>query len=164
VALADPYCGVFSNLVLEAASRPEAVVHQGGTLVCMEGPQFSTRAESHLYRAWGASLIGMTALPEAKLAREAALCYATLALATDYDCWHDGHDSVTVEAVIEVMRRNSDRARETIVNLAALMDGWRCGCSAALQHAIVTHQEAIPARRKEELRLFLGPGAQDDQS
>jgi 5'-methylthioadenosine phosphorylase len=155
VALADPYCQEFRTAVLAAANATEATVHDGGTLVCMEGPQFSTRAESFLYRSWGAQLIGMTALPEAKLAREASLCYVTLALATDYDCWHDSHDSVTVEAVIEVMKGNAVRARQTLLALVRNFGSRNCDCAQALKYAVVTAPEAMSPDVKERLALLL---------
>jgi len=155
VALADPYCPALRERLTSAAEEAGAVVHEGGTLVCMEGPQFSTRAESFLYRSFGASLIGMTALPEAKLAREASLCYATLALATDYDCWHEHHDSVTVDSVLEVMRRNIAAARKTLVNLVSGFDGWECSCPRALDGAILTQEERLTPELKERLRLIL---------
>lgn len=156
VALADPYCAGLRARVTAAARAANAVVHDGGTLVCMEGPQFSTRAESFLYRSFGASLIGMTALPEAKLAREASLCYATLALATDYDCWHETHDSVTVGAVLEVMRRNIAAARQTLVELVKRLDGWECGCPATLTGAVLTRDDRLSPELKEKLSLILG--------
>jgi 5'-methylthioadenosine phosphorylase len=156
VPLGEPFCGEFRNALLEAASHAEATVHDGGTLVCMEGPQFSTRAESFLYRSWGAQLIGMTALPEAKLAREASLCYATLALATDYDCWHDGHDSVTVEAVIEVMKSNAVKARKALLALVRAFGARECGCGETLKYAVVTSPNAMSEEVKARLALLLG--------
>ena len=155
VALGDPYCACLRQAVLAAARRTGAVVHDGGPLVCMEGPQFSTRAESNLYRSWGAHLIGMTALPEAKLAREASLCYATLALATDYDCWYEGHDAVTVDAVIEVMKGNAVKARKTLVELLADSGTADCACSSALSNAVVTAPGAIKPEVRKRLSLFL---------
>ena len=156
VALADPFCGDFRTLVKTAAESSEPTVHYDGTLVCMEGPQFSTRAESFMYRSLGASLVGMTVLPEAKLAREASMCYATLALATDYDCWYEGHDSVTVEAVLQVMKGNAERARTTVVNLVDLLDTPAdCSCSSALRYAVVTQPGAITRAACEPVKLLL---------
>ncbi|MBM4355883.1 MAG: S-methyl-5'-thioadenosine phosphorylase, partial [Deltaproteobacteria bacterium] len=150
VALADPYCADLSALVTKAACQAGATVHQGGTLVVMEGPQFSTRAESFLYRSFNASLIGMTAMPEAKLAREASLVYATLALATDYDCWHETHESVTVEGVFQVMKGNNVKARNTLLALIPMLGERTCHCSAALQHAVVTRSDVIPAETRRK--------------
>lgn len=156
VALADPFCTDFRKLVKTAADSSGASVHDGGTLVCMEGPQFSTRAESFMYRDLGASLVGMTVLPEAKLAREASLCYATLALATDYDCWHDGHDSVTVEAVLQVMKGNAEKARKTVVSLVELLDApAECSCASSLAYAVVTQPGAITKAACEPVKLLL---------
>ena len=156
VPLGDPYCSEFRQALLTATSHAEATVHESGTLVCMEGPQFSTRAESFLYRSWGAQLIGMTALPEAKLAREASLCYATLALATDYDCWHDGHDSVTVEAVIEVMKGNAVKARQALLALVRTFGARECACGETLKYAVVTSPNAMTEEVKARLALLLG--------
>ena len=155
VAMADPYCACLKDKVTAAAKATGATVHEGGCLVCMEGPQFSTRAESFMYRGLGASLIGMTALPEAKLAREASLCYATLALATDYDCWHEGHDSVTVDAVFEVMKRNSAKARETLVNLVGKLGDSACDCRDSLKYAVVTSEDAMNPTTRNKLKLLL---------
>jgi len=155
VAMADPYCPDLRERLIDAASETGATVHDRGTLVCMEGPQFSTRAESFMYRGFQASLIGMTALPEAKLAREASLCYATLALATDYDCWHEQHESVTVEAVFEVMARNIAKSRETLVNLAGRLAGFGCDCKSALRYAVVTSDEAVDPGTRSKLGLLL---------
>ena len=155
VVFGDPYCADLRTRVAAAASAAGATVHSDGTLVCMEGPAFSTRAESNLYRAWGGTLVGMTALPEAKLAREAGICYATLALATDYDCWHESEDDVTVEAVLEVMKRNTIAARATVVALCCDLDAARsdCGCSAAPQAALMSRRDQMPP----EVRERLGP-------
>ena len=156
VALADPFCGDFRTLVKTATENTGATVHYDGTLVCMEGPQFSTRAESFMYRSLGASLVGMTVLPEAKLAREASMCYATLALATDYDCWHEGHDSVTVEAVLQVMKGNAEKARKTLVALVDLLDEpFPCACASALRYAVVTQPGAITRAACKPVELLL---------
>ncbi len=128
-----------------------ATVHAGGTYLCIEGPQFSTKAESELYRSWGVSVIGMTAMPEAKLAREAELCYATLALATDYDCWHDSHESVTVAQVVATMHRNVELAREVIRNAAlglSRMQQRTCACARALDSAVMTASARTPLPRR----------------
>jgi len=156
VAMADPYCKAWRSIVATCARSAGAVVHDSGTLVCIEGPAFSTRAESHLFRSFKADLVGMTVLPEAKLAREASMCYATLALATDYDCWHPDHDSVTVDKVLDVMKENIEKARQTVVALAAsLPESLECGCSQSLRFAMVTDPRAVPAKRRKELEGLL---------
>jgi len=128
----------------------------GGTYVCMEGPQFSTRAESNLYRSWGADLIGMTNLQEAKLSREAEICYATMAMVTDYDCWHVGHDEVSVEQVIKVLTTNADNAARVVKKAVALMPQDRkCKCGTALQYAIMTDPAKIPAATRQKLSLLV---------
>jgi 5'-methylthioadenosine phosphorylase len=129
----------------------------GGTYVCMEGPQFSTRAESNLYRSWGADVIGMTNLQEAKLAREAEICYATAAMVTDYDCWHEGHDDVTVEQIVAVLHQNAANACKVIQAAVAAMPRERaCPCASALQYALLTSRDAIPAATREKLDLLIG--------
>ena len=156
VAFGDPVCGVLRGAVLEAAREADATVHDGGTYICMEGPAFSTRAESNLYRSWGASVIGMTNLPEAKLAREAELSYATLAMATDYDCWHEGHDDVSVEAVIAVLRANVSLAKDIIRRLAPRLAELGGGdADGALANAIMTARDQIPADRRAALDLLV---------
>ena len=159
VAFADPVCPQLNEHMKGACFAAGATAHAGGTYLCIEGPQFSTRAESELYRSWAVSVIGMTALPEAKLAREAELCYATLALATDYDCWYAGHESVTVAQVIETMRRNVTMAREVIRNaalgLSRLRDG-ACNCAHALDSAVMTAPLQISKAARERLALLLG--------
>ena len=157
VAFGDPVSPVLRGVLLEAANEAGATVHDGGTYVCMEGPAFSTRAESNLYRSWGARVIGMTNLPEAKLAREAEIAYATIALATDYDCWHEGHDDVTVEAVLEVVRKNVTMAKKIIATavpkipdtLDPLVDG-------AAQFAVMTRPELMPKERMAALEPLYG--------
>ncbi len=158
VAFGDPYCPDLRARVVTAATVAGATVHSGGTLVCMEGPAFSTRAESNLYRAWGGTLVGMTAVPEAKLAREAGICYATLALATDYDCWHESEDAVTVEAVLEVMKRNAIAARAAVVTLCLDLEAARpdCDCQAAPQAALITPSDQISIEARERLGPILG--------
>src|SRR5579885_1320294 len=148
---------VLSRALVEAARAEGATVHAGGTYVCMEGPQFSTRAESHLYRSWGAHVIGMTNLQEAKLAREAEICLATLALSTDYDCWNTAHGDVEIEAVLAVIAANVDLARRTIARLAGRLPERRgCPCPEALRGAIVTDRAAIPATVRRDLAPILG--------
>ena len=159
VAFSDPVCPQLHAHLRAAVLATGANAHEQGAYVCIEGPQFSTRAESLLYRSWGVDVIGMTALPEARLAREAQLCYATVALATDYDCWYEGHAAVTVQQVIETMQRNVSAARE-VVRAAAQSAGAlaerTCGCGRALEHAVMTAREAMPAEARERLKLLLG--------
>ena len=157
VAFADPVDAQLAASLTGAAQRAGATVHEGGVYLCMEGPQFSTRAESELYRSWGVSVIGMTNLPEARLAREAELPYATLAMATDYDCWHDGHDAVTVNAIIAVMQRNVAKAKEIIVELAqAVPDPTGRPATSALAGAIITSPDSISAAARTKLRPLIG--------
>ncbi|HTV03630.1 MAG TPA: S-methyl-5'-thioadenosine phosphorylase [Luteitalea sp.] len=155
IAFADPVCGHVAQVAYDAAVAAGAKVHKGGTYVCMEGPAFSTRAESHLYRSWGAHIIGMTNLQEAKLAREAEICYATIALVTDYDCWHPDHDHVTVEMVIQNLTQNARTAQQVIAGaISALANAPRtCGCGQALATALITRPELVPA----DTRRTLGP-------
>jgi len=164
VGFADPVCDLLAASVGDAAERAakaldaKAKVHRGGTYVVMEGPQFSTRAESRLYRSWGVSVIGMTAMPEAKLAREAELPFATLALATDYDCWHESEEDVTVEAVIAVLMKNVDLARRTLAELApALPDPAKSRAAGALKHAIMTAPDKVTASAHAKLDWLIGP-------
>jgi 5'-methylthioadenosine phosphorylase len=159
VQFADPVCPDLAAIFHEASVEAGAVTHRGGTYVCMEGPQFSTRAESHLYRSWGARVIGMTNIPEAKLAREAGLCYATLAMATDYDCWHEHHDVVSVEAVIAVLHRNVDMARRIIAGAARRIPRERkCGHAHAGASAVITAPDAMDPETRAKLSLLLdGP-------
>ena len=157
VSLAHPVCGALSRLAGDAAGRVGATVHRGGTYLCMEGPQFSTLAESRLYRSWNMDVIGMTNLQEAKLAREAEICFTTLALVTDYDCWHPDHDQVTVEMVIETLQANAATAQRTLAELVSGLPIERaCECSTALANAIITRPEAIPARVRAELAPIIG--------
>ena len=145
VGLAEPFCAELSGYLMEAAAEYIEHVHPGGTYVVMEGPQFSTRAESELYRSWGADVIGMTALPEAKLAREAEMCYAIMALVTDYDVWHQSEEDVSVELVVANMIKNVEAARSVIASLATGLPAQRdCGCGSALKDAIITSRELIP--------------------
>jgi len=157
VAFADPYCSVLSAALIEAAQGAGATVHSGGTYLCMEGPQFSTRAESHLYRQWGASVIGMTNLQEAKLAREAEICFATLALATDYDCWHESEGDVVIEEVLRILAQNVELARKVVAGAIPRLAGPRaCACARALETAIITETSRIPLKTKRDLEPILG--------
>ena len=157
VQFADPVCPELVGVLCEAGQFAGATVHKGGTYLCIEGPNFSTRAESTIYRSWGVDIIGMTNLPEARLAREAEICYGTVALATDYDCWHDGHDDVTVEAVLEIIRQNVAMARNIIKHAAgALSSQPRCTCGESLKYAIMTDRDLIPAQTREDLEPILG--------
>jgi len=157
IPFADPFCPVLSQIVYQAAQETGATVHRGGTYVVMEGPAFSTRAESFLYRSWGADVIGMTALPEAKLAREAEICYASIACVSDYDCWREAHESVTVEIIVDILRKNADTAKK-IIRLAVgrIPERRDCPCASALKAAIITAPEMIPAEQKEKLNLLIG--------
>ena len=156
VQFADPVCPSLSGALAEAAGAEGATVHAGGTYLCMEGPQFSTRAESRLYRSWGAHVIGMTNLQEAKLAREAEICFATLALATDWDCWKTAHGDVAIADVLAVLAANVDLARRTIARVAAALPARTgCPCPTALAHAIITDRAAIPATVRRELAPLL---------
>jgi len=156
VGMADPVCADLADL-LEAAGRESgARVHRGGTYLCIEGPQFSTRGESLIYRQWGVSVIGMTNMPEAKLAREAEICYSTLALSTDYDCWHEHHDDVTVDDIIETLMSNVALARKIIVNVLSGISGEReCACPSSLENAIITSRDSIAPEVKERLGILI---------
>ena len=157
VAFADPVCGRLGRAVTAAGRAVGAAVHEGGVYVCMEGPQFSTRAESHFYRSLGGTVIGMTCLQEAKLAREAEICFATLALVTDYDCWHAAEADVSIEEILRIMGENAGTARRLIAHLASSLGGERdCACGHALDNAIVTDPAQIPAGVREELAPIAG--------
>ena len=157
VSFAEPFCPTLGNILYHAALDVGANVHQEGTYIAMEGPLFSTKAESNLYRSWGASIIGMTALPEAKLAREAEICYATLACITDYDTWHETEESVTINMALANLMLNADTAKKIIGLVAARIPEKReCGCAEALENAIITAPEKIPVRIKEDLELLIG--------
>jgi 5'-methylthioadenosine phosphorylase len=157
IAFADPVCGELASVVESACRKVGVVGKLGGTYVCMEGPQFSTRAESNVYRGMGADVIGMTNLQEAKLAREAELCYVTVAMVTDYDCWHPHHDSVTVDQIVAVLLKNADNATKVVRETVASMPrGRSCKCASALAHAILTDRKMIPAAAKKKLKLILG--------
>ena len=160
VGFGDPVCPDLMN-ILEQAARADlgaVKVHRGGTYLCMEGPAFSTRAESEVYRSWGMSVIGMTNLQEAKLAREAEICYVTVALVTDYDCWHPDHDSVTVELIIEYLNRNAENAQKLIAGAVARLTGIErsCKCRSALRHAIITSPDKIAPEVKVRLKAIIG--------
>ena len=156
VSMADPLCPEVGDAMMAACSSNDVQASRGGTYVCMEGPQFSTRAESNLYRSWGADVIGMTNLQEAKLAREAEICYGTLAMVTDYDCWHAGHDSVTIEQIVAVMTQNNAAALRVLdAAVAALPAKRKCKCQSALQNAILTRPSAISRATRQKLRLLL---------
>jgi 5'-methylthioadenosine phosphorylase len=156
VAFGDPVCAVVAQTIVSACESEGLVGKAGGTYVCMEGPQFSTRAESNLYRSWGADVIGMTNLQEAKLAREAEICYATVAMVTDYDCWHEGHDAVTVDQIVAVLNQNAANACKVVMAAVAAMPRERsCPCASALKYAILTSPEATPAATRERLELLI---------
>ncbi len=157
VGFAHPICGELAGVARDAAAAVGARVHASGTYVCMEGPAFSTLAESKLYRSWGMDIIGMTNLQEAKLAREAEICYTTIALVTDYDCWHPDHDSVTVELIIANLLQNAATAQRIIAEAVGRLPGERgCGCGRALQHAIITRPEHVPEDVKRDLAPLIG--------
>jgi 5'-methylthioadenosine phosphorylase len=157
VGFAHPFCGRLSDLVHGSAQAVGATVHKGGTYVCMEGPQFSTLAESQLYRSWGMDIIGMTNLQEAKLAREAEICYATIALVTDYDCWHPEHDFVTVEMIVGNLMQNARTAQQVIAEAVSRLPFERtCECATALKYAIITRPEAVPEALKADLAPIVG--------
>jgi 5'-methylthioadenosine phosphorylase len=157
VGFAHPFCKPLSAIAYDSARAAGATVHKGGTYVCMEGPQFSTFAESQLYRRWGLDIIGMTNLQEAKLAREAEICYTTIALVTDYDCWHPSHDAVTVDMVIANLTQNAKTAQQVIASAVDALPFERtCECATALKHALITRPDAIPQEAKERLAPIVG--------
>ncbi|MED5370555.1 MAG: S-methyl-5'-thioadenosine phosphorylase [Myxococcota bacterium] len=158
VGFADPICETLRGYLLEAANESDATVHDRGTYVCMEGPQFSTRAESHLYRSWGAKVIGMTNVTEAKLAREAEISYATLAMSTDYDCWHDGHDAVTVEAVVEVIKANVSNARDIIARVVPKIAAHQGPLpqDGVMRHAVMTSASHLHPEAVARVNLLIG--------
>jgi len=157
VPLAEPICGPLRGLLAQTAASLGFTHHDGGVYVCMEGPQFSTKAESKLYRSWGADVIGMTNLTEAKLAREAQICYSTLALSTDYDCWHPDHDSVTTEQVMATMGANIDKAKKIIrAALPQLPKERTCGCAKVLKNAVVTDKLSLSTHGKKLLDVLNG--------
>jgi 5'-methylthioadenosine phosphorylase len=157
IAFADPICPQLAQVAEAACRQAGLTCKRGGTYVCMEGPQFSTKAESNVYRSWGMDVIGMTNLQEAKLAREAEICYVTVAMVTDYDCWHPHHDSVTVEQIVAVLLKNAENACTVVRNTVATMPTARtCKCGAALAHAIQTERSKIPASTQRKLKFILG--------
>jgi len=157
VGFGDPVCPEMTKVVEGACELAGVTGKLGGTYICMEGPQFSTKAESNVYRSWGADVIGMTNVQEAKLAREAEICYVTIAMVTDYDCWHPHHDSVTVEQIISVLVKNAENAAKVVKAAVSAMPKARsCKCGSALAHAILTEPAVIPTATKEKLQLILG--------
>ncbi|MFP5226481.1 MAG: S-methyl-5'-thioadenosine phosphorylase [Acidobacteriota bacterium] len=157
VAFGDPVCATVAKTIFDSCQSEHVEARAKGTYVCMEGPQFSTRAESNLYRSWGADVIGMTNLQEAKLAREAEICYATAAMVTDYDCWHEGHDAVTIDQIVKVMNQNSANAARVVKAAVAAMPRERkCACASAAQFALLTSPDAIPQATREKLDLIIG--------
>jgi 5'-methylthioadenosine phosphorylase len=156
ISFADPVCGQLSQLVHEAASQLDINSKRGGTYLCMEGPAFSTRAESNVYRSWGMDVTGMTNLQEAKLAREAEICYTTVAMVTDYDCWHPHHDAVTVDQIIQVLNHNAENARKLVRQVVGNLPARTCKCGSALRHAIITDRKLISPEIKEKLGLLIG--------
>ena len=157
LSFAEPFCSVLSEILYQSAIETGATIHKGGTYIAMEGPLFSTRAESNLYRSWGADIIGMTALPEAKLAREAEICYATLACVTDYDTWHETEESVTIDVAISNLLKNVETAKRIVALAAAQIPAGRdCECASALKRGIITAPDLIPDKMKKELDLLIG--------
>jgi 5'-methylthioadenosine phosphorylase len=157
VGMADPVCAGLCSVLIEAGGKIGATVHRGGTYLCMEGPQFSTRAESMTYREWNVDVIGMTNATEAKLAREAEICYSTIALATDYDCWHHSEEAVTVEAVLAVMKHNIETSKAMIRQAVGMLPASRaCGCGEALRNTIMTPARLISAKTKKDLAPIIG--------
>ena len=156
VAFGDPVCPSLGAVLLDATRAVGATVHQGGVYLCIEGPQFSTKGESRLYRQWGVSVIGMTNLPEAKLAREAELCYATVALVTDYDCWHETEEAVTVESILATLRQNVSLAKRLLrTAIPMVANGKACICQRALQNAVITTPDRMPASLRRKLALLM---------
>jgi 5'-methylthioadenosine phosphorylase len=156
IGLADPFCPHLSRSLYEAVQKTGATVHMGGTFVIIEGPRFSTKGESRIFRQWGCDIIGMTAIPEAQLAREAEICYATMAHVTDYDVWHESEEPVTVEAIVKNLLANAEIAKEAVRNVVPLLGGERaCECAHALRDAFITQRDLIPAGVKEKLDLLV---------
>jgi 5'-methylthioadenosine phosphorylase len=167
VSFAEPFCPVLRQISFEAGTKVGAKMHKGGTYLVMEGPQLSTKAESQLYRSWGADVIGMTALPEAKLAREAEMCYVALTLATDYDCWHPTCESVTTEMILTNLRKGIDTVKRILKLLLPSIPRKRdCACASALKYAIVTEAKYIPEEKRKELGLLIDKylGGEEDVS
>jgi 5'-methylthioadenosine phosphorylase len=158
ISFADPVCPQLATLVHESATQSGIPCKRGGTYLCMEGPAFSTRAESNIYRSWGMDVIGMTNLQEAKLAREAEICYVTIAMVTDYDCWHQEHDAVTVDEIVQNLTKNAENACALVRHVVSRIPKNRsCKCGSALKHAILTDRKLIPATARERLGLLLAP-------
>ena len=157
VSFADPVCPELSAIIEKACDAASVNVKRGGTYLCMEGPAFSTRAESNIYRSWGMDVIGMTNLQEAKLAREAEICYVTIAMVTDYDCWHAGHDAVEVTDIIRVLQQNAANACKVVAEAVKAMPASRaCKCGASLQHALITDKKLVPAATLQKLKPIVG--------
>jgi 5'-methylthioadenosine phosphorylase len=156
ISFADPVCPELSEVVTAAGRAAEVNIKKGGTYLCMEGPAFSTKAESNVYRSWGMDVIGMTNLQEAKLAREAEICYVTVAMVTDYDCWHPHHDAVTVNDIVANLMRNAENARRVVAEAVASMPAARgCQCGSALAHAIITDRKLVPAATRQKLGILI---------
>ena len=165
ISFGDPICGELAGVVEAACKTVGVTGKRGGTYLCMEGPQFSTKAESNVYRSWGMDVIGMTNLQEAKLAREAELCYVSISMVTDYDCWHPGHDAVTVDQIIAVLMKNAENATKVLRQTVATMPAGRsCKCGSALAHAILTDPKKIPAATRKKLKLILGKYLKDKKA
>lgn len=157
VSLADPVCKSLAHRVAHSAREENLIVHEGGTYICIEGPTFSTRAESETYRKWGVDIIGMTNLPEARLAREAEICYATLALSTDYDCWHENSEDVNAQMVVEIMKKNVENAKRVVRRVVSELDADEiCSCNEALANSIVTSSDRISAKTYRRLKPIIG--------
>jgi len=157
VEFAEPVCACLADTLYDASVKAGAKVHKGGTYICIEGPLFSTKAESKIYRSWGVDVIGMTNIPESKLAREAEICYATVALSTDYDCWREGEESVTVDMILETLGNNVAMARSIIKTVIPMISERReCGCADAMEFALLTEKEAIPEKTRQDLDLIIG--------
>jgi len=157
ISFADPICPQLSDVLHKSARAAGVNAKKGGTYLCMEGPAFSTKAESNVYRSWGMDVIGMTNLQEAKLAREAEMCYVTVAMVTDYDCWREGHDAVTIEEIVAVLHQNAENACKVVKAAVAAMPKKRtCACASAAKYAVLTQPDAIPAAAKERLKLLFG--------
>jgi 5'-methylthioadenosine phosphorylase len=157
ISFADPVCPELSRILFQAGNQVGATVQKGGTYLCIEGPQFSTRAESKLYRTWGVDVIGMTNIPEAKLAREAEICYATIAFATDYDCWHGTEEDVSIGEVLKILAQSSKTAKRAIREaIKHIPDTRQCVCATALEHALITDKKMIPEKTKKDLEPIIG--------
>jgi 5'-methylthioadenosine phosphorylase len=157
ISFADPICPQLTDVAYEACTQVGVTAKRGGTYLCMEGPQFSTKAESNVYRSWGMDVIGMTNLQEAKLAREAEICYVTVAMVTDYDCWHEDHDAVTVSDIIANLMKNAENACRVVARaVAAMPEARTCKCGCALSHAIITDRKMVPETTRKKLELLVG--------